>query len=1008
MSTNHLMRQAIRLTLATAAAVAAYSGPALAQGQGSLGEVVVTGTRIQRQDYEATSPVMTLSADTFDLSGEPQVEKILNEMPQLVPSITTTSNNPSNGGQANINLRGLGTIRTLVLMDGNRLTPSNVTGVIDTNTIPAGLIDSVEILTGGASSVYGSDAVAGVVNVRMKRDFEGVSLNIQNGITDQSDGRTLVAETLLGGNFAEGRGNAVLAMSYDDREEVLAGDRAFGEVSFGPLLTPVGSGTLPEGRADWGTNSPVQSAYDAVFGGYGLPAGSVTRGTSISFNDDRSLFSIGTGASNPVRHFLGDTSDPGFNPNQYSYNFGPVNYLQLPLERKQVAAFARYDIVPDQVEAYARIMFTTYHADQQLAATPISSGVGSTIPITNVNIPADLMTLLMARGCPATHEVLSGTTCIDTNGGLADVPQNLTQRNANFTFQKRTIEAGPRTQENTYDVLQGAFGLRGKFAGDWGWDVYASYGENTGVNRQGGNISRSRIQAAYNNPATYASQGCANFDPFGLGAIAPECARAVAINASNILRIQQSNMVASVTGPLFEMPAGPLQMAIGGEYRENKAAFQPDEFLASGDVVGFNAQQPVSGRIDVKEGFVEFAVPLVADKPMASYIGLDLGYRYSDYNLAGGQDTYKIAAQWNPTETFKFRASYNRAIRAPSISELFAPVQENFPTYSDPCNFNGAKRTGPDGAQVAALCEAQGIPAALLPTYSQTFSQARAFVGGNLDLSPETADTYTYGFAWQPVGSGDLTNNFSMSIDYFDYEVNDIISALTVNSIIGRCYNDLGLNPTYDPNNAYCQLFARDPSSFRPDNVLTTNQNLSAFTLEGLDLQIDWGFPLSVMGASESAGDLSFKLLLTHLLSVKQQEVSTDPFFSRDGTIGQTVASAYPENKAVLTTNYSVGGLQFRYNLRFIDGMDVVNNDAILSSPSIGIRPKVSTYTYHDLSARWKINDTFTLVAGVNNIADKQPPIYTTDSQAGIQSNTDPSTYDVLGRRYFLNLGMKF
>jgi outer membrane receptor protein involved in Fe transport len=1006
MSRSYLTRQAVRLTLATAAAAAAYTGPALAQS--SIGEVVVTGTRIQRQDYEATSPVMTISADTFDLSGEAQVEKILNEMPQLVPSITTTSNNPSNGGQANINLRGLGTVRTLVLLDGNRLTPSNVTGVIDTNTIPAGLIDSVEILTGGASSTYGSDAVAGVVNVRMKRDFEGVSLNVQNSLTEENDGQTMVAEALMGGNFSEGRGNAVLALSYDDREEVLAGAREFGQVTLGPALTPVGSGTIVEGRADWGTNSPVQSAYDTVFGAYGVPAGGVARGTSVSFNDNNTLFSIGTGAANPVRNFLGDTSDPGFNPNTYSYNFGPVNYLQLPLERKQVAAFARYDIVPEKVEAYARMMFTTYHADQQLAATPISSGIGSTIPVTNATIPADLLALLMARGCPATHEVLTGTTCIDTNGGLADAPQNLTQRDAVFTFQKRTLEAGPRTQENSYDVLQGAFGLRGAIGEDWKWDVYASYGENTGVSRQGGNISRSRIQAAYNNPAVYAAQGCASFDPFGLNAISPACVARVVINATNVLRIEQSNVVASFTGPLFDMPAGPLQMAVGGEYRENRAAFQPDEFLASGDVVGFNAQQPVSGKIDVKEGFVEFAVPLVADKPFANYVGLDLGFRYSDYNLAGGYDTYKVAGQWNPTETFKFRASYNRAIRAPNISELFLPVQENFPTYADPCNFNSAKRTGPDGAQVFALCEAQGIPAATLATYTQSFSQARAFVGGNPNLSPETADTYTYGIAWQPAGSGDFTSNFSMSVDYFDYEVADIISSLTVNSIVGRCFNDLGLNPTYDPNNAYCQLYARDPSSFRPDNVLTTNQNLSAFTVEGVDLQIDWGFPLSALGASESAGDLSFKLLLTHLLSVEQQEVGTDPFFPRDGTIGQTVASAYPADKAVLTTNYSVGGLQFRYNLRYIDGMDVVNNDAILSSPTVGVRPTVSTYIYHDLSARWKINDTFTVVVGVNNIGDKDPPIYTTDAQAGIQSNTDPSTYDVLGRRYFLNLGMKF
>ncbi|MGQ0430683.1 MAG: TonB-dependent receptor plug domain-containing protein, partial [Gammaproteobacteria bacterium] len=443
MSTNHLTRQAVRLTLAAAAAAAAYAPPLVAQDD--IGAVIVTGSRIARQDFEATSPVVTISNDYFKMSGEPQIEKILNDLPQLVPSITTTSNNPSNQGQANVNLRGLGTGRTMVLMDGTAMQPSNVSGLIDTNTIPAALIESVEILTGGASSTYGSDAVAGVLNFRMRRNFDGVQLNAQHGVTEASDGKTLAVDVVMGSDFADDRGNAVIAFSYDDRDEVLAGARPFGEVSLGPTLTPVGSGTVPDGAVSWGTNAPTQNTIDSVFGAYGgYTNGSVPPAAIIGLNTNGTVFSFGRGiTAQPVVHFLGNTSDPGFNPLSYSYNYGPVNYLQLPLERRQAAAFVRYDLVPDRAELYSRLMYTTYSADQQLAPTPVSSGLGVSVPVTNTAIPADLRALLNGRGCPAGFS-LSGTTCAHPTNPALNVPQNVTQRNANFTLGRRYSEVGMR------------------------------------------------------------------------------------------------------------------------------------------------------------------------------------------------------------------------------------------------------------------------------------------------------------------------------------------------------------------------------------------------------------------------------------------------------------------------------------------------------------------------------------------------------------------------------------
>lgn len=1006
MVSNPKLARAIRLALITSAASASVCMTTAVSAQDQdqsddvmTGTMTVTGSRIVRQDFEAASPVVTVSSDTFDLSGEVQIETVLNSLPQLVPSITTTSNNPSNGGQANVDLRGLGAARTLVLMDGSRLPGSNVNGVVDLNTIPSALIESVAILTGGASSVYGSDAIAGVINVQMKRNFEGLQLSLQQNTTEESDGKTFLAEAVFGGNFADDRGNAVIALTYDKRDDVFAGAREFGQVSLGPAfpmgapptIVPLGSSTVPDGAVSWGANAPTQAALNTVFGAYGAAPGSVTGAQTLGFNTNQTLFSFGAGsAANPVVNYLGNTADPGFNPLSYSYNFGPVNYLQLPLERRQIAAFTHYDLVPEQnVELYSRIMFTTYNSDQQLASTPVTcagAALGCQIPMTNTTIPADLRTLANSRATP----------------------------DANLNFTKRITEVGFREQENSYDVMQALLGFRGDFQlgeQDWHWDVFGAYGRAEGTSLQAGNVSRSRLQAGLNNPAAYAAQGCATFNVFGAGGLSPACANAIEIQATNVLEFEQSNYVASVGGGVFNLPAGPVDIVIGGEYREDIANFRPDTFLASGDVVGFNAQLPVSGRITVMEAFAEAAVPLLADMPGASYVGLEFGYRNSNYNIASSYDTYKAALLWNPVESVKLRGSYNRAIRAPNIAEFFTPTQENFPQYSDPCNASSTFRAGTvpgvDPAGVVALCQAQGIPAANLATFNQPNPQARAFIGGNLDLVPEEADTYTFGVAWQSNASSTWLSELSVSVDVFQYEISNVISSLTASSIIGRCFNQLGGNPAYTNSDVACQLFTRNPANFGITDVVTTQLNLSAREVSGYDVNLDWGLPLSAFGGSDSAGKLDFRLLATVFDKWEQQETEADPFFDRAGTIGQTVASAFPELKGVLATTYTVGDFSFRYNLRYVDGMDVINNDATLS-PSTSAIPSVDSYLYHDFVGKYTFNDMLGLTIGVTNISNEDPPIYATNAQAGIQSNTDPSTYDVLGRRYFVNVVVDF
>jgi iron complex outermembrane recepter protein len=963
----HAVRTALVMSAVAAASV--HSAPVTAQEEPAADElatVVVTGTRILRRDYEAPSPVVTIGNELLQQAGTVQIETVLNQLPQLVPSLTTTSNNPSSfggAGQALVDLRGLGPTRTLVLLDGTRLMPTYTNGQVDMNQVPAALIENIEVLTGGASAAYGSDAIGGVVNVRLRRDFTGVQLDAQYGVTEEGDGDTLSANLLMGGNFADDRGNMVISLSYDDRERIFAADREFSRVSLGANLRPFGSAIIPEGRYNVAlANQPNQAALDAVFAQYGVAPGAVTPSTPIGFNADGTIF-----ATAPVTNFRGDTTDPGFNPNVFSYNFAPPNYLQLPITRRQIAGFGTFGIgewggVPTEV--YTRISYTTYNSEQQLAATPIT---GLTVPVDNPNIPADMAAILAARPDAA----------------------------APFSFIRRTTEAGPRIATNDYDVMQGLVGLRGGLnfgQQEWNWDVFGSWGRTETTEGQFGNISRSRIQGLLDGEDL---AGCtaAEFNPFGRDSISPACAAAIAIRSTNVIDMEQENFVGVLSGSLVDMPAGPLQMAVGAEYRNTRATFRPDEFLASGDVVGFNAQPPQQGRIGVTELFAELAVPLLRGVPGVESLDLELGYRYSDYNITGGVDTYRGSLIWAPLQQLNLRGSYNRAVRAPSIFNLFLPPQENFPGYVDPCNAGSPQRTGPEAAQVAALCQAQGIPAAALGVFSQPNPQVRAFLGGNPNLDPESADTWTLGAVWQPMFDG---FGLRTSVDYWRYELSETIGTVSPTSVINRCFNDVGANPGFDPNNEWCQLFTRLPNG-EATNVDATSRNLGRYDAEGIDMQVDY-----TVSVGEQWGRLNANFLVTHLLEWRSQEDNVSPFGNFQGTIRTNVAEAFPRWKGMLNLGWDWRQFGLTWNARYIHSMRVVNDDAIGSPVTVGVAPRVPSYHYHRLNGRWAPTDNFRINLGVDNIFDKSPPIYTDDAQAGVQSNTDPSTYDILGRRYFL------
>lgn len=980
-----------RLLWAGVAAGALLGSPAAAQeaAGAEVSEIVVTGSRIARQDYVSESPIVTVGREQITAVGMVTVENTLNQLPQFTPSNgagTNTTNFVTTPGQAYSNFRGLGPTRTLVLIDGRRVVAANPNNVVDLNTIPTSLVESIETITGGASAVYGSDAVAGVVNVKLRKRFDGVEADVQYGQTDRGDaGQTMVA--LTGGiDFADGRGALMLAGTRDRREGLLASDRDWAEIGYSILntgLTPSGAATIPDGRFDPASNAsgaanlPSQAAMDLVFGGYGFAPGTVAPTASLSFNADGTLFTTA-----PVRNFRGEQV-PGFSPASYTFNSAPYRYLHLPLERYSLFAAATFD-VNALVELYGTAGYTTYDVSRQLGPASASDGAfpgpDIVVPVTNPFIPAGLSTILASRPTP----------------GAAFYPRRA------FT------EVGGRLSENTYETLQVVVGARGALPGDWTWDAYLGFGRMDHVEDQSGNVSRAAMREL-----TFAPDGgvaiCGGFDIFGAGRVSPGCAAYISRDVSNSTAIRQLVAEGYVTGSLLDLPAGPVKTSIGFQARNDEFDYDPDALLQGPDIVGFNPAVPVKGEISSREIYAELLIPVAAPDGPLGAVDINLGGRIADYNTTGQALAWKADLTWKPLPGVLVRGGVQRAVRAPNIAELYSPQSLGFSgvgtpgaatTAGDPCDVRSSYRLGPNGAAVRALCLTQGVPSAIVDSYLQPSNQVEILSGGNPDLSEETADSVTAGIVWTSRLDHPLLRRLNVALDYYEIEVADVIGSLSAGTIIGACFNSDGSNPGYDPANFYCQLFDRLGSG-AITQVRLTQVNLAGLNTRGVDLQVDWGLALGDLGLPESAGDLALNLVYSRLDSFERQARPGAAFVDYAGSIGGDLSgSALPDARWALSATWSGGPLKATLRWRHVDGMTDARSIPTFSPTALN----TPDYDVYDLTGSWRIDGRLTLRAGVNNIADEDPPYYTSYSN----SNTDPSTYDVLGRRWFVGLNARF
>lgn len=956
--TQYLTGASALVLLLTSGPIAAQAQTTPAVGPNAVDEIVVTGSRIARRDYVSNSPIVTVGRDDIEKSGSVTVDTLLNQMPQFVPSVSSTSNNPSNGGQANIDLRGLGTARTMVLLNGHRVVPSNSDGTVDVNIIPAALIQNIEVISGGASATYGSDAMAGVVNFKLNTNFTGLQVDAQYGVTEQGDGREKALSATAGGEYADGRGHAVLSLGYSERGEVYNASRDFSKISGA-------SSTTPYGRYDaTGTNLPSQAAVDAIFSQYGYAAGTVKASANLGFNNDGTLFYNGV-------NYKGSTAiDYSTIPVNGTYNTGALNLLQLPLTRYTAYAATDYEI-NEHAEFYGSFNFTHYDSRTILAPSPAASATGFSVPVTNPFISDDLAALLAGRANP----------------------------NANFLLRKRFTDVGPRVSETTFNVFQIAGGVRGDIGfKDWTYDIYASYGRSEQNETQSGNVSHSAVQTLLNAADGGASLCDGGYDPFGLQTISASCLSYISRQTKNRTVAEQQVVEATVQGGLFDLPAGEVRGAFGVNYKRDTYLFEPDSLLATGDVVGFNAQDAIDASTNVKELYGELLVPILKDLPFIKALNVNAGYRLSDYNTIGKVNAYKLDGDWEVVEGFRFRGGYQRAVRAPSIGELYSPQNQGYPSISeDPCAYDSTYRAGSNAATVRTLCLAQGVPSAIIDSYTYANSQVNSLSGGNPDLKEETADTYNVGFVWTPNFTHPLAQRLSLSIDYYSIDIKDAIGTIDASTALDKCYSSSG-NPTGDASNYYCSLFQRSSSTGEIELLSLTNLNLAEYKTSGVDFQADWGFGLGAVGLDDRYGSLKVNLIGSYLDSFKVQSLPGEAFAELKGTIGNTQVSStavsHPEWKYATSVSYLVGPVEVGARWRHVGDM----TDAADSSEKIG------AVDYFDLNGSWKVNDIYSIRGGVTNLTNKQPPYFS----SYVQANTDPSTYDVLGRRFFMAIKAKF
>lgn len=967
MITETVLSRSIRLMFLSGLALGMHSASAQqAAPSGEMEKVVVTGSRIRVSTVtEGSSPVTVVGAADIKSDGVKNVENLLNNLPQVFADQGGAVSNGSTG-TATVNLRNLGADRTLVLVNGRRLPQgSPLSTAADLNQIPAGLIKRVEVLTGGAGAVYGSDAVAGVVNFIMNDKFEGVQIdanisgyNHQQGndaVTtavrarnfpvpgDKSfDGKSKDVSLLVGGNFAEGKGNATLFASYKQDDALLQSERDFTACALGSSaagFSCLGSNTSFPGRFIVGTGS--RTVADA--------------------NGTTRPYVVATDA----------------------YNYGPINYLQRPSDRYVFNATANYEI-NDKVQVYSSIGF---HNDRTVAQIA----------------PSGLFGLDM-----------SGPNAVRFENPLlsADWRQQLGLVNPGDTADalifRRNVEGGGRQADITNTSYRSQIGFKGEI-GPWSYDVFAQNARVSYSEVYRNEFSRARAFRAMDvvldstgNPACRSAvdgtdPNCVPYNIWSLGKVTPEALAYLQTpglrSGATTQEIQGGNLSADLGSYGIKVPTSEhgVGVSFGVERRKEKLELETDTAFSSNDLFGQGGpSHGVSGQYTVKEVFGEVRVPLMEKRQFVDLLSLNASYRYSDFSTGKSTDSYGLGVEWAPVRQAKLRATYQRAARAANVVELFTPAGIGlYDNDEDPC-------AGTTPTATLAQCARTGVTAAQYGNIlDNPAGQYNELTGGNANLSPEKADSYTLGLVVEPM------KNLSITLDAFSINVKDVIANVPSTTTLSKCLE------TGDP--AFCSLIHRDNIGTlwakEAAYIEANNMNLATRKTTGLDLGINYGYKLAGLG------NLGFSLMGTYLRSYETQDLPGESAYDCTGLYGPTCGTPLPEwrHKARVTWT-TPWNLEAAFTWRHIDAVDLeaTSSHPKLAGTVFAVDRTLGARDYLDVSASYNLTKNLTLSGGINNLLDKDPPVSAQVGAGFGNGNTYPQVYDANGRKVFLGLTAKF
>jgi iron complex outermembrane receptor protein len=975
---------AARVTLAACATVlmvAVATGqtpPPMPPDEASLAEVIITGSRIAVPGFESISPVTSVTDEDIKLSGLTRIEDLLNAMPQVFASQGATVSNNANG-IAEVDLRGLGSQRTLVLIDGRRLMPGDPGGsnAADLNEIPSSLVQRVDVMTGGSSSVYGADAVAGAVNFVMDTHFEGVKLEASyafdshhndnsvasvvqdSGIalpdTSVRTGQTKDVTFVFGTRTPDQNGNAVFYAGYRDIAAVLQGSYDYS------------SCVLNGGTAYSCGGSPA--SFPAAF---------------VNPNDT-------TNGGNGYIIGPGNVLRP-FNPLKDFYNFGPLNYYQRPDQRRTAGAFLHYQFNP-RADAYSEIMYMKDTTVSQIAPS------GDFFQLANIN---------------CSDPALSPSELAYICNGSGAV------RSANDTAQtyvlRRNVEGGGRRSDLGHESLRAVLGVRGEFLSAWRYDAYAQYGSTTLASVQENYFSISRLSNALdsaNGVTCVSGPPCVPYNIFQLNSVTPQALAYLQIPALAHGRVEESIADASATGDLGKVGVrlphsrDGLYINIGAEYRSENMTYVPDAASQSGDLSGYSGAIPqVAGHFHVTEGFVEAKMPLVEDASWAQTLAAETGYRYSRYTTGATTGTYKFGLEWLPVSDVRLRGSFQHAVRAPNIFELYDPQVVNPDGSIDVCAGAANPLTGlvPSGA-TPAQCARMDVSAAQYGHIApNTAGNYNGLQGGNPQVRPEASNTVSFGIVLTP----SVAPGLNVSVDYFRIGIKDVISTIGADLVQTEC---LQTGAAY-----LCNLVHRDASGSlwrsTAGYVIDTALNTGSLKTSGIDVVTNYQFGMGQFGR------ITLKLIGTYLEALKTEPLPGLGTYDCAGyfgavcggtEIGAAVAPRW-RHQSRMTWATPVEGLSASLAWRFFDALrnEGYSANRALNAPVSPTDARISSRSYFDVSGDYQFAKCCSLLLGVNNVLDKDPPLVGSEI-GGLQwnGNTFPQVYDALGRYVFVNVSAR-